>query len=74
MRSFLAAAFLGLATAVPAPAPSVPHVLHERRDLDIQGEPQWVRRSFVPQGRTLPVRIGLTQGNMDIAHDLAMEV
>ena len=50
-------------------APS--HVLHERRDV---AHPEFVKRSPVPIGRTLPVRIGLTQRNLDYGHDLLMEV
>lgn len=60
--------------AVAAPAPSNYHVLHERRDLEGSWTSAWVKRSTVPVGRALPVRIGLQQSNLDIAHDLLMEV
>jgi tripeptidyl-peptidase-1 len=75
MRTSLAlAALLGLALAAPAPAASIAHVIHERRDLQAPGASKWIRRSHVPVGRSLPVRIGLSQQNLDIGHDLAMEV
>jgi len=75
MRSLLvAAALLGLALAVPAPSLPVTHVLHERRDLQALSEAKWIRRSRVSNGRELPVRIGLIQSNLDIGHELAMEV
>jgi len=47
------------------------HVLHERRDVD---HAAFVKHSAVPLGRSLPVRIGLTQSNLDVGHDLLMEV
>jgi len=47
------------------------HVLHERRDTD---HAAFVKHSAVPFGRSLPVRIGLTQSNLDVGHDLLMEV
>lgn len=47
------------------------HVLHERRHVP---HPAFIKRSHVPVGRSLPVRIGLTQRNLDIGHDLLMEV
>lgn len=74
MLGFLAAALLGLAIAAPAPSHSSPHVLHERRDINGLGEAKWVKRSHVPQGRELPVRIGLTQSNLHVGDDLLMEV
>lgn len=43
------------------------HVLHERRD---NAHPAFVKGSPVLVGRSLPVRIGLTQRNLDIGHDL----
>lgn len=47
------------------------HVVHERRDSTPSGWSQGMklhRRAF------LPMRIGLTQSNLDISHDLLMEV
>jgi tripeptidyl-peptidase-1 len=60
------AAVLGLTIAVPTS-----HVLHERRDLEVTA---YTKRSPVPVGVELPVRIGLTQRNLDSAHDLLMEL
>jgi len=60
------AALLGLTTAVPTT-----HVLHEHRDVEVTA---YTKRSPVPIGVELPVRIGLTQRNLDSAHDLLMEL
>lgn len=62
--------------AVPARQPAgsvIPagHVLHERRDVE---HPAFSKRSPVPVGRQLPVRVGLTQRNLDFGHDLLMEI
>ena len=59
-----------IAAAVAAPAPST-HVVHERRDYV---PPAWVKWSKLDARVKLPVRIGLTQRNLDLGHDLLMEV
>ena len=46
-------------------------VLHERREYIPQG---WTKGGRVPSHAILPVRIGLTQSNLDKGHDLLMEV
>ena len=51
------AALLGPTTAGPTS-----HVLHERRDMEITA---YTKRGPVPVGIELPVRIGLTQRNLD---------
>ena len=56
------------AAAVPAP---VNHVLHEKRDQVLSG---WVQRGRVHPDAEIPVRIGMTQSNLDRGHDLLMEV
>jgi tripeptidyl-peptidase-1 len=67
IKSFaLVAALFGSAIAAPAA-----HVLHEKREVE---STTFVKRSAVPVGRALPVRIGLQQSNLDIAHDLLMEM
>ena len=63
----LSAALICAVTAVPSPR----HVLHERRDFE---DETWIRRREVPAGKKLPVRIGMTQSNLDNAHDLLMEM
>jgi len=56
------------ATALPA---SSPLTLHEKRSAPTK---QWVKRSRVHGAQTLPMRIGLTQSNLDKGHDMLMEV
>ena len=65
-----AATLLGTTAAIS----TVPHVLHEKRDA---APKNWVKRSRLIErdGRNkLPMRIGMTQGNLDIGDDLLMEV
>lgn len=61
------------ATALALPSPSVPatHRLHEKRDF-LSAE--WIRGKEVPHDALLPVRIGMSQQNLDRGHDLLMEV
>lgn len=63
-----------VALGVAAPASFHSHVLHERQDLGHLTNEQWTRRGPVPPGRVLPVRIGLTQSNLDKGDVLLMEV
>ena len=63
--SFFAAASLA------APAHSSPHALHERRS---ELPEAWTKRSRAGKDVVLPVRIGLTQRNLDRGYDLLMEV
>ncbi|CAK4031335.1 alkaline serine protease [Lecanosticta acicola] len=67
------AAFAALAAvAVAAPTNNVQrHVLHERRDTS---SAQWTKRDRVHSDVKLPVRIGMTQTNLDKGHDLLMDV
>lgn len=65
--------FLGAlaAAALAAPAANDKHVLHERRDI----LPSSWNQARRVDGRTkLPMRIGLTQSNLDRMHDLLMDV
>jgi tripeptidyl-peptidase-1 len=55
-------------TGVPFPAKNV---VHERRDHMPKA---WVRRDRLDSAAGLPVRIGLTQQNLDKGYDLLMEV
>jgi tripeptidyl-peptidase-1 len=62
---------LGAATAVIArPAPHE-YVVHERRDYIPNS---WIQSKKLDGSTTLPVRIGLTQSNLDRGHDLLMEM
>ena len=56
--------------SLAAPAPS-PHVLHEKRDRPLR---MWEKRDRVDPSVVLPVRIGLTQGNLDKGPTLLDEV
>lgn len=67
---FVLAAALA-ASAAALPHHNAPHVLHEKREVLAQ---KWVKRSAVPEGRLLPVRIGMTQSNLEDGHDLLMEI
>ena len=58
------------ASAIAAPTTSS-HVLHERRD---RMPKDWMKWSKVNSKFSLPVRIGMTQSNLDKGHDLLMEV
>lgn len=66
---FIAAtAFAAIALAVPNPA--VRHARHEKRE---EGS-IWSKRGVVARDFVLPMRIGLTQSNLDLGHDLLMEI
>lgn len=59
-----------LATAAAAPANVKRHVLHEKRGPSVN----WVKREPVHPDVKLPMRIGLTQSNLDKGHGWLMEV
>lgn len=69
---FLTLSVLG---ALAAQAAAVPfpgnHVVHERRDNVPKA---WTKHAPVDAAAELPVRIGLTQRNLDQGYDLLMEV
>lgn len=70
MQLTFAAALAVLAfTASAAPTVSN-HVVHEKR----AAATSWIRRRAVPAGQLLPVRIGMTQRNLDIVHDMMMDL
>ncbi|TVY36143.1 Tripeptidyl-peptidase [Lachnellula occidentalis] len=54
--------------AVPFPSN---HVLHERR---LDAPKAWIKRDRVAESALFPVRIGMTQSNLDKGHDLLMDV
>ena len=70
--SLLTIAGLLATTAVAAPAPApAHHVVHEKRETASRA---WVKRSRLAPKTKLPMRIGLTQSNLDKGHDLLMDV
>lgn len=60
--------FASQVAAVPVPAD---HVLHERRG---HVPSAWVKRDRLDPSATLPVRIGMSQQNLDKGYDLLLEV
>ncbi|KAG8526033.1 uncharacterized protein KY384_000795 [Bacidia gigantensis] len=67
---FLTAIALTVST-LAAPAPSSNHVLHEKREAKLL---HWEKRDRVHPDVLLPVRIGLTQSNLDKGPELLDEV
>lgn len=65
---YVAVALAALAGAVPAP---IKHVLHEKRDRQ---SIDWVKGARVERDAVLPIRIGLTQNNLEKGYDLLMDV
>ena len=69
---FLSLAVIGSLAAGGLAAPTqATHVVHESRH---ELPSTWVKRSAHEADALLPVRIGLTQGNLDRGYDLLMEV
>ncbi|KAI9687482.1 MAG: hypothetical protein M1822_002092 [Bathelium mastoideum] len=64
---------LAVLTAVVAEAAvlNVPHVLHEQRSTPSR---HWVKREALKQNAVLPMRIGMTQSNLEQGDQLLMEV
>lgn len=64
---------LGAAAAAGVLASPTPdhYVLHEERHVLPRS---WTEEKRLDKGSTLPMRIGLTQSNLDRGHDLLMEV
>ncbi|GAM43459.1 hypothetical protein TCE0_050f18291 [Talaromyces pinophilus] len=71
MKSSIFLLSLAATTTLAAPAPSNSHVVHERRSAL---PASWVEPRRVDGQAKLPVRIGLTQSNSDVGHDLLMDV
>ena len=61
------------ACVLAVPHPNTNHVLRKRHSHDAAAA-GWIKRRSIPQGTTLPVRIGLKQQCLDIGHDLLMEI
>ena len=66
----LLAAIAALANAAPAPA-QVRHVLHEERKTTSS---DWVKGARIEADAVLPMRIGLTQTNLDRGEDFLREM
>ncbi|KAJ9220584.1 hypothetical protein DTO271D3_4637 [Paecilomyces variotii] len=66
--ALLLGALAAAAVAIPAPHN---YVLHERRDVL---PTSWSEGERIYRKTSLPMRIGLTQSNLDRGHDLLMEV
>ena len=62
-------ALSAFATAAPT---SAPHVVHEERD--VVSDDRWMRLGRVPSHARFPVRVGLTQSNLDDAHEHLIDV
>jgi tripeptidyl-peptidase-1 len=56
------------AVAVPL---SASHVVHERREYVPDA---WVKRDRLDAAATLPVRIGMTQRNLENGYDMLLDV
>ena len=71
LGTFLISTLAACVVAAPAPAPPSNHVLHEKREFTPRA---WEKRDRVDPSQLLPVRIGLTQSNLDQGPGLLDEV
>lgn len=62
---------IGALAAVASAAPLAADTVHERRDYVPSA---WTKRDRLDSTAVLPVRIGLTQSNLDRGYELLMEV
>ncbi|KAI9711500.1 MAG: hypothetical protein M1820_002063 [Bogoriella megaspora] len=65
------AAAAALATSVQCAVLNVPHVVHEKREVPTR---HWTKRSTLEKDAVLPMRIGMTQSNLDRGDELLMEI
>ena len=65
-------ALLGLLTALCQGVPTS-HVRHETRDVQ-QHEARWIKRGKAPADAKLPVRIAISQRNLEYGHDMLMDI
>lgn len=68
LSSLLLSALAATVTASPAPSS---HSLHERRDAPLKN---WIKRDRLTGSTKLPMRIGLTQSNLEDGDALLMDV
>lgn len=64
--------FLASITTIQGAAVPHTHVLHEKRDAAVLK--RWARREKLDSSTILPMRIGLTQKNLDLGHEFLMDV
>lgn len=64
----IVAAIAALVNAAPAP---LRHVLHEERSTPSR---DWVKGARIEKDAVIPMRIGLTQTNLEKGYDYLMEV
>jgi tripeptidyl-peptidase-1 len=62
------AAIAALVNAAPA---SIKHILHEERTIHSR---DWTKGARVEKSAVIPMRIGLTQTNLEKGYDYLMEV
>jgi len=62
------AAIVALVNAAPSPSS---HVVHEKRTTVLH---EWKRANRLEKDAIIPLRIGLTQTNLDDGYDLLMDV
>lgn len=68
LSQFLVVAVAAFANAAPA---ALSHAIHEKRDAPAA---DWVKSARIDAGAVLPMRIGLTQNNLDAGYDHVMDV
>lgn len=68
LKIAMVAALAVLSNAAPA---LLKHVMHEKRQAPAS---DWVKVARIESTAILPMRIGLTQSNLDKGHDFLMEV
>jgi tripeptidyl-peptidase-1 len=68
LKIVVVAAIAAFSNAAPA---SIRHVMHEKRQTPSS---DWVKVARIEKTAILPMRIGLTQSNLDQGHDFLMEV
>lgn len=69
--SLLIGTFAACTVTAPVSAPAFSHVIHEKRAFAPR---RWEKRDRVDPSQLLPVRIGLTQSNLDKGPGLLDEV
>jgi tripeptidyl-peptidase-1 len=64
----ITAAIMAFVDAAPT---SIKHILHEKREIPAS---DWVKGARIESTAILPIRIGLSQGNLDKGHNMLLEV
>ncbi|KAI4141846.1 MAG: hypothetical protein LQ340_007523 [Diploschistes diacapsis] len=67
----LSVAALGALAQISSALPPPGHSIHEKREVTSS---RWVKRDRLPSDARLPIRIGLSQSNLDQAHKYLMDV